>query len=187
MSTNTKADHVQHWRQCWWLFILEYTCTALHCKGTSVFLLENCSAAIRYILPDPSILFSFLSWNAGWNMLHTNVYSAVMYGLLSRMVATFGIPKPPKLATSDKWLLCMHRLICMCIAALTTPVSPYQNIMGRMKTTETAVVLSKDGCYWFAHSSFWNLVDTICFYYKPSNLHSVSIAKRVAVTLLNGR
>lgn len=68
----------------------------LHCKGTSVFVLENCSAAMKYKLPDPSTLFSFLSWNAGWNMLHTNISSAVMYGPLSRMVATFGIPKKPQ-------------------------------------------------------------------------------------------
>lgn len=29
-------------------------------------------------------------------MLHTNISSAVMYGPLSRMVATFGIPKKPQ-------------------------------------------------------------------------------------------
>lgn len=29
-------------------------------------------------------------------MLHTNIYSALMYGLFSRMVATFEIPKNPQ-------------------------------------------------------------------------------------------
>lgn len=29
-------------------------------------------------------------------MLHTNIHSAVMYGLLSRMAATLGIPEKPQ-------------------------------------------------------------------------------------------
>lgn len=118
----------------------------LHCKGTSVFTLENCSAAIKYKLPDPSTLFSFLSWNAGWNVLHTHIYSAVMYGLLSRMVATFGIPRKPQ-TSHIRQMAVVHAQINLhvCSSADNTHHVHTKTLWARWKQLEQQLCLVKIG------------------------------------------
>lgn len=95
------------------------------------FVLGNCSDVTKYKLPDPENIILFFELKC-WLKYVTHKYLLCANSLFSRMVATFEIPKTPKLATSDKWLLCMHRFICTCIAALTTPNVSIIKLVGQV-------------------------------------------------------
>lgn len=118
-------------------------------------------------------------------MLHTNIYSALMYGLFSRMVATFEIPKKPQTShirqmavvhaqinlhmySSADNTQCVHTKTCW---ASWKPLKQ-QLPLAKIGVTDLLLLLS---C--ITQKKF--LVDVICFHYKPTDLPSDSTDKHV--------
>lgn len=142
-----------------------------------------------------SFFFFFFPWLEMLAEICYRQIHALMYGLCSRMVATFEIqkktkhhPPNPRLATSDIGLQCTHASSAHVLHPRQQPVCPHWDLLGRLETTEAMTMLGKGRYHWLAQF-FFQLLQIfwlLCFYYKPANLPVERTGKPVAKPLLMG-